>query len=450
MDLTNALKSWIAENTPAAANADDDTFRTYVSRSISDGTLTPEKLAELTADDSQPDGTKSARDAFGDIRVKSPSERYSRTKSPGKHARTGQTVRNERGGIVESPSELEYAKAGALFKHLAQRSGVPISLTDHETELLLETADKDAWAGTINGEYRYGVTGVKALLDDVTSGGLEATPIWFDENVIQFPLLHGELFPFVDLVEVPRGRRIEGASIGNPSVTWGTAEGTELNLFDTSDIVAAIDTTIHNVSVAVEIGLDFMADSPVDVGRILTENIGQRFMASLDNVTAKGDGTTQPQGIFNASGISDIGNPAGGSGAAPQVADYETLLFAIGKQYRNSAMRPAFIANDTSYSRARGIAVGGSDERRVFGMDHQSYMLLEYPFKVQNDLANNLAAFGALAKYRMYRRVGQAVKFETGGKELTRKNLGLLVVRGRYGGKVVDANAFAYSDNWQA
>ena len=448
MELSQKLKDWLVENGSVADVASDEVFRVALQRCVTDGTLSPQKLAELT----DPDGTKTpnARDVFSNVRVKAPSERYSTTKSVGTHSKTGQPVRDERGREVRSPSELENAKAGAFLKHLAAKSGVAgVVLTEHEQELLTETCEKDTWAGHVNGEYKYGVPMSKALLDDVTSGGLEITPIWFDENIIQFPLLNGELFPFVDLVEVPRGRRIEGASVGNPTVTWGTTDGTAIVPFDTSALVSAIDTTVFGVSVGVEIGLDFLSDSPADVGRILTENIGQRLLAELDNVIAKGDGTTQPQGIFNASGLtvkaSENGNPG-----PPTVADYEGLLFAVGKQYRNRAMRPAFVANDTTYSRARGIAVSGTDQRRVFGLSEQSYSLLEYPYRIQNNLVNTSIAFGALAKYRMYRRIGQAVKFETGGKELTTKNLGLLVVRGRYGGKVVDANAFAVMTDAQS
>src|SRR4051812_3437975 len=125
-------------------------------------------------------------------------------------------------------------------------------------------------------------------------------------------------------------------------------------------------------------------------------------------------------------------------------------MFGIGKQYRNPAMRPAFITNDTSYRRARSIPVGAADARRVFGMDEQSYMLLDYPVCVNNSVSNAYAMFGALAKYRLYRRQAQEVRFETAGKTLALANTVLLVVRGRFGGKVVDANAFSFSDNWQA
>lgn len=57
------------------------------------------------------------------------------------------------------------------------------------------------------------------------------------------------------------------------------------------------------------------------------------------------------------------------------------------------------------------------------------------------DLSAMLLWLSALSKFRMYRRLGMTVKFETGGKELSRKNLGLLIVRARFGGRLVDSNS---------
>jgi HK97 family phage major capsid protein len=83
-------------------------------------------------------------------------------------------------------------------------------------------------------------------------------------------------------------------------------------------------------------------------------------------------------------------------------------------------------------------------------MTHQDYMLLDYPFVINNSLPNNFCAFGCLAKYRLYRRQAQEVRFTDQGKELALKNQVLLVVRGRFGGRVMDGAAFAYTDNAQA
>ena len=87
--------------------------------------------------------------------------------------------------------------------------------------------------------------------------------------------------------------------------------------------------------------------------------------------------------------------------------------------------------------------------RRVFGMEHQSYQILEYPFKVQNDIANTKIAFGAMAKYRLYRRQGAETRWVDGGAEMARRNMNLLIVRGRFGGQVVDVSAFSRATNFQ-
>ncbi len=185
----------------------------------------------------------------GSPRVKAASERYTNTKATGKHVRTGDGVKDFQGRDVMLPSELELAKAGAWLKRLAAKSGQfgSVTLNDHEKQLLDEMIEKDAFCGDFGGTYETSVTGdrVKTLLSDSTSGGVEINPTFFDDMVVTFPLLHSELLPYVDNRSVPRGSSIETASVGNPSVAWGTAEGTAINLFDTASLIADINTSIH-------------------------------------------------------------------------------------------------------------------------------------------------------------------------------------------------------------
>ena len=119
--------------------------------------------------------------------------------------------------------------------------------TEHEHSRLDEGCEKQAWCGKIGSEFyddiggggniggdSYGPANVKALIDDSTSGGLEVVPVELDSDIITFPLLHGELFPMVDLKAVPRGRRIEGASIGTPTMSWGGGDDQSISLFNTA------------------------------------------------------------------------------------------------------------------------------------------------------------------------------------------------------------------------
>jgi len=383
------------------------------------------------------------------VRVKNPSERYSTTKSTGRHVRTGEAVRYL-GREVELPSQLETAKAGVFFKYLGSRSGINVDLSEHERALLEETIQKDSWCGKVGTDWQTGIQGdrVKALLNDATSGGREISPEWFDDALITYPLLHSEILPEVDLRDVPRSNSVEGAAVGNPSVTWGTAEGTALSLFNTANLVAELNTAIHPVAVAIEVGNDFLSDAAVNVGDMLLGNIGQRMLQELDRVIVAGNGTSEPQGIVNASGIVDItaANPTTGP---LTYDDALNLSFGIAKQYRAPGYRPGFIMTDTTYKRFLAIATGVTgDKRPLFGMNVKSYELVEYPVRIeQSGLANSQILFGALQKYRLYRRHGVESRFTSEGQTLTLKNTSLLYVRGRFGGRILDASAFALMDN---
>jgi len=462
--VTPAMKEWMKKNRSDLIGwkSQDGDYRIAIGHALADGTLSPGEYKQLTEQtnsdtETQTMSTKATAQALfnrGHIRVKNPSEKYSTKRYAAKHAKTGETVINPMTQTeVELPSEMDNAKTGVLLKHLAQRSGLftSVALTEHEKSLLSEMSTEDEWAGQIGGEQHDSITGVKALLDDATSGGVEITPLFFDENLITFPLLSGELLPYVDLRTIDKGRRIMAGSLGNPTISWGQGDNTEVSLFDTTSLVAQLDSTVYGCAVAVEVGRDFMSDAGVNVGAALTANIGQRLQAELDKMIVLGNGSTQPEGILNASGLGSM-NTDNGVGGPPTFHDYLAAAFSIEKQYRNQAFRPRFISNDTSYQRSRAIAIDtgspSTDQRPVLApltanQGFQDYQTLGWPHSIQQDVPNGTCIFGAMAKYRLYRRLGQEVQWVQGGETLARKNLVLLVVRGRYAGRVMDANAFS-------
>jgi HK97 family phage major capsid protein len=422
------------------------------------GQLDDQKFVELCTDESEDAMTTATKDklfskpnAGAVVRVKAPSEQYSEVRYSAKHAKLGVEVEDGYGNIVTRPSQRSLAKTGALLKFSARKAGIGVELSEHDNALLSEAIEQDDWASFHGEPHENKVfTGgaVKAsLIDDSVSGGLEVVPIEFDADVISFPLLNNELLPLIDLKPVARGRRIESASVGTPTAAWGQYDGTAGTLYDSTSLVAPLDTTVFEVATFVEVGRNFLEDSPVNVGALLTQLIGERFARELDRVIAAGNGTTEPQGITVASGTTSVSF----GGVAATVTGYESLLFAVPKQYRMPAgSNFAFCANEVTYRRARSIAVSGTDQRRVFGMDHEGYALLARPYKISPDLPNTKLFSGALSKYRMYRRLGMSVEWSTQGETLMRSNLALLVVRARYGGRVMDANAFAVVSNAEA
>lgn len=273
----------------------------------------------------------------------------------------------------------------------------------------------------------------KALLDDTTSGGLEAVPIEFDNAIITQAILTGEFLPFINVQTTSR-RRIEGASIGNVTFS-NTAEGTAVTPFNTTSFVAAFDTTIFPIVGAMEVGLDFMDDSPVNMGAAVSERYATGFANKIDTLIAEGSGVGEMLGLMNTSGLTSVTAAGGG---AVTVSDLEGLLFGVPKAYRQEAgkTRSVFVSNDVTYRRIRGIQVGPSDQRRVYGMDHESYMTHDHPHKISESTANTKAGFFCLNRYRAYRRQGYTVRIDNSGQNHLLKNTQTIYVRARYGGQL--------------
>lgn len=402
------------------------------------------------------------------IRVKGAAEQYStstkqaiypqRTRKDGTgsvNPFAGQPA-SYQGKLLSHPSDLDKAVSAAWIKWCITEGGVKrnvTQLTDHDRDLVMYAMHSMAWTGRLGAKgsddhdsghvHRQKLTQlqVKTLLDDTVSGGIEAAPIVFDEAIILIPVLFGELFPHVNVVNIGRGRRIKGAIMQNPTFTSGTSEGTAITPFNTSSFVSAFDTPINVASGAMEIGLDFEEDSPVDLGSTIIEKYGDKAMEWLDRVIAVGNGYNEPLGFFNTSGLTVITSD-NGVGGPPTVSDYEGMMFGVAKQWRSEpGAVTAYVANDTSYRRARAIKVGPGDERRVFGMSHADYMLLDRPYKVQNDIPNSKQGFFNLKRYRLYRRLGMTVRVETQGRTLALSNTRLVVVRMRFGGQPEHAGA---------
>lgn len=418
-----------------------------------------------------------------DVKVKGAWEQYDSTKraatfpqylgtksNPRPHPMAGRpiTVYDDKSPRnLNELSDLEKAISGAWAKWLlsiAMKGQLPPNarLNDHDSQLIQYALHECNFGGLINagwgdkvGEESPNSIAVrnrrltemerKALIDDGTSGGLEIAPIFFDDNVIMTPLLNGEVFPLVNVVNITRGRRIEGATMSNVIGSWGGGDASSISLFNTSAFVAAFDNNIYVFDGAIEIGLDFLSDSPINVVNAVTASYGQRLLKELDEVIIQGDGTTQPEGVINQSGVNTV---SFGSTTAT-VTSYMQLLFAVTKEYKRgyAGNRIAFFGNETSYQRARNIQVGASDQRLVFEYDVESYTLLGHPYVIDDSLANTVIGFCNFGRYRMYRRLGLTITSTTEGSTLKRANEMLIVMRSRWGGALEDGNACGLTTN---
>jgi HK97 family phage major capsid protein len=461
--VTPELRDWLIDRGELEA-ADDEVMAYRAQKAVERGELSLDGLRELmgrqvTKQKGQGQGmltNPTAEQAFGGgksgtVDVKDHSARYSDVRYPAKHYRTGQTVMGISGVEAQLPSQRDFAKYGAFLKWLWKGSrcnNSNIELTEHENGLIGELFTKETWCGMVGSNYEREIapSRVKTLLSDSTSGGVNINPYFVDQNIITFALLYGELLPHVDLVEMPHGASTFGASIANPTVAWNNdSDGASLTPFNTAGLVAALDATVFDVTCSMIIGRNLLADTMVaDLGSIVMNNIGKSMLKELDHVIAMGNGTSQPQGFNLASALTVIPSQMGmNNGNTWTLADLEGLLFGVPKQYVTAALRPAFVANQTTYQRIRGIPVGADDARRVLGPDEGSYNVLSWPFKIQQDIPNNYLAFLALSLYRLYRRAGQEMRFTDQGQTLFENNSVMYMCIGRYAGRLMNTQGAA-------
>lgn len=341
----------------------------------------------------------------------------------------------------DHPSQAEYAKAGALAKFYAKKAGLPLTMSEHEMELVKECLHEDRFVGDPDAGHYGGCRKltefeVKTVLDDSTSGGQYAVPEWFDYALITSPLLYGELFPYVNVINVPRGSSADGASFGTPTFV-STAEGSGVSPFTTTSFISNFDTTFYPATCALEMGLDFEADAVPNIGQQIIAKIGMESMRWLDEQIAVGDGTTEPQGIFTATGTS--ASAENGTTGALTYNDALNMVFAMGKAARVAfgGNRTRYVLNDTQYKKFMQIATGVTgDTRPVFGMNVKAYQLGDYPVSVQQNITSGDMAFCNLGAYRLYRRQGLQFLSDDTGRTNRLAHTRLIVARMRWGGQL--------------
>jgi HK97 family phage major capsid protein len=373
-----------------------------------------------------------------------------------KHPSAGLQMKEDKRPIDEL-SELDRAVCGSFAKwaflgNLVNRGDLPkTTITDHDRELVQYALRNMNWGGELGetkiSNRRLNEVEVKQILDESGgSRGLELVPIVFDDAIITTPLLHSEFYPRVNVVTIPRGRRIEGASISNVTLTWNATESTAIVTETTTSFVTAFDTNIMTVTGAIHIGLDFLSDTPVNFGDMVTQEYGQRLLNELDDVIVSGDGSSQPTGI-NDQGV------VVAFGAAWTIGNLVNIMLGVGKEYKQGFdnNRICYGAHPTTYSDCRQIATGVTgDTRLVLGDDINNYMALGHPFLVNDTYGATEMNAVNLARYRMYRRLGLTMTSTTEGQTLGLANQILMIARARFGGQLEDTAACRYTDSGAA
>jgi len=445
--------------TPAGPSEEDTlkAINAAVEKKIAGLNLTPAGDAEPNfADMAMLRGHQSANESPARIRMKAATERYDHSKKQcicpdrksngSRHPMAGMPA-TFGGRALDEPSQKDTAIMGAWLKWKLGGENV---LNEHEKALVAHALHEEQFVGTFDdggvdiGDRKLTEFERKALLNDSTSGGTYAVPTVFDERITLTPILEGELVPMVEIINLSRGNAVDGSTWTDPSVTWGTAEGSGLSLITTTSLIGNLDTTMYPVQMGIELGMDWEQDSPINFGTLIPQRMGLKLAETLDYCIAVGNGTSQPTGVFSASGTNVLASANATSGPFT-IGDFEEMIFGLSKAMRKEGgRRCAFLTTDTMYRRARSVPVSTDDARRILGYDHEAYTLLEKSCKIQNDITDGDIGYCNFGFYRLFRRLGMQIRISTEGQTLVLKNTKLITMRARYGGQLRLGSAFAY------
>lgn len=375
------------------------------------------------------------------------------------HPNAGQDVTFE-GRAAYAQSDLDKAHAGAFLKHrLASMCGKTHTLDDWSKQLAEECIRECEFVGEIwdpiHGKHyiheprKLTDIEVKTMLADSTSGGSDIVPYFFEVELVTYPLLNNEFFPLVTLKDIDGTNQIRQGTLGNMTINSGPAEGgsPSITLETTTDLVGVVTWNIFNATGAITFGRDFLTDTPTNVQQTTLDLYKEKLGEWLDDQICNGDGTTEPEGIFNTSNTKTYSFTNSTAGPM-KVKDWEGMISAMPLQYRRQGGASIVWAmRDAMWWRIRGISVSDTDQRRIFGYNNEKYNFYEHGVKINESIASSNVAFANLKKYVMYRRKGLGFETSTDGKQLMVDNEMLVVARSRWGGKVQDANAVVLATN---
>lgn len=349
------------------------------------------------------------------------------------------------GLVLNEPTPRRKAMGVAWFKHQV----MPEALTDNDKCMVKYILEKEKFYINNSTTPRLltpneridcvkGHQKATVLIDDSTSGGENAVPEFFDTDFILLPILGGEVSPLVTIKDVPRGSSADTFTMANPTYAANT-EGTAVTLFTTDSFIANHDTSFYRAMGAMEIGRNFLDDAVPGLADEIVGAYSRKAAEWLDQQICTGDGTTEPQGITNASGTVDItlGTPTTGPWV---ISDVLNLLFGVTKAFRQNypSSRAGFAMTDATYKRLRSIATGVTgDTRLIFGNDVESYMLFGHPVSIEeNGLTGADTIFCQWGGYRLYRRQGVRFRRVDSGLTLAQRNSIAIVSDMRFGGQL--------------
>jgi len=214
------------------------------------------------------------------------------------------------------------------------------------------------------------------------------------------------------------------------TMSWDEAENAD---FDESDpVFGQTSFTIHRCNAITKTSRELVADSAVNIVDLLTTLFADAISRERDKMVVIGDGSTQPEGIFSATGVTTVS-----SIGAVTYAKLLEIDENIAEEYRRDPSL-CWITNQTVRRYVRGLTDDNSRPILERPMERGApYTLLDHPLLINPNVPAGYLALGVLNKYWIMDREQVGIESTTSGGEAFRKHQIWLKVWERWDGKLV-------------
>ena len=245
----------------------------------------------------------------------------------------------------------------------------------------------------------------RALSIGTDSAGGYVVPPGFIPMIVGDKLKKSQLYQYTKKIPAPSNTATIPNVASNVSVTW-TAEGTDVpSNLDPS--FGEVNFTINRCNALVKISRELANDSNPGVTEYVVGLFGDAIVKERDRAVAVGSGSSQPLGLYSASGITAV---------TITTLDYDSLVSlheAIDERYMDSA-GCRWTMNQTVKQRV--MKIKDDQGQPIFQLDRTAgfrAQMFGHGVSIESSFPNNYIGFGDLEYYMVADRETLGVERST-------------------------------------
>ncbi len=277
---------------------------------------------------------------------------------------------------------------------------------------------------------------VKALSEGTSSAGGYLVPAGFREEIVMRLPEESELAPYVRVVPVHTDSGNIPSLATDISVTWTSASGENTSFTESDPVLGTVAWALKRADAITKISRELAADATPSIMEFISQLFREAIARERDKMIAIGDGSTQPTGLANTSGITTLS-----SFGVPTFSKLVEMEQNLKRKYRRHAR---WIMNGTNLRRIFSLLADNGEPlfRREMIGDVPVSRILGYPVSQQDDLDDSEIYFGDLSFYLLFDREEMGIESTTTGGDAFVNHQIFIKVFERIDGKVGLTDAF--------